>query len=257
MKKANPLQSGRLFIIIILAYFAKKTLGIRGNIVELTQIREQLDIVDQEIIRLYEQRMDLCRQVAAFKKENDRRVYDRSREEEKKASVRRMVKDEAYAKGAEELFSQLMSMSRKLQYTELAAGRAGKLPFIPVEELDRRARVVFQGAEGSYSEAATYRFFGEEANAFHVDTFRDAMVSLDEGSAEFAVLPIENSTAGIVSEIYDLLAEFEHFIVAEQMIRIEHCLMGCEGTDLKTIRTVFSHPQSLMQSEHYLRLHPE
>ena len=89
-------------------------------------------------------------------------------------------------------------------------------------------------------------------NSFHVDTFRDAMMAIEEGSADFAVLPIENSTAGIVSEIYDLLAEFENYIVGEQIIKIEHCLMGIPGATLADIRTVFSHPQSLMQSARYL-----
>ncbi len=95
-------------------------------------------------------------------------------------------------------------------------------------------------------------YFGEEVDSFNVDTFRDAMLAIDEGSADFAVLPIENSSAGIVSEIYDLLVEFENYIVGEQIIRIEHCLMAVPGTNLEDIRTVYSHPQSLMQSAHYL-----
>ena len=90
--------------------------------------------------------------------------------------------------------------------------------------MDDRVRVVFQGAEGAYSQAAMHQYFGEEVNSFHVDTFRDACCAIEEGSADFAVLPIENSTAGIVNEIYDLLVEFENYIVGEQIIRIEHCL---------------------------------
>jgi chorismate mutase/prephenate dehydratase len=78
------------------------------------------------------------------------------------------------------------------------------------------------------------------------------MLAIDEGSADFAVLPIENSSAGIVSEIYDLLVEFENYIVGEQIIKIEHCLMATPGTKLEDIKTVYSHPQSLMQSSHYL-----
>ena len=78
-----------------------------------------------------------------------------------------------------------------------------------------------------------------------------------EGSADFAVLPIENSTAGIVSEIYDLLVEFENYIVGEQIIPIEHCLMALPGTKLTDIKTVYSHPQSLMQSARYLQDHPD
>lgn len=93
----------------------------------------------------------------------------------------------------EELFEQIMSMSRKLQYQLLAAhGSEGRLPFIGVDELETEcARVVYQGAEGSYSQAAMRKFFGENVNAFHVESFRDAMSAIDEGSADFAVLPIE------------------------------------------------------------------
>ena len=103
-----------------------------------------------------------------------------------------------------------------------------------------------------YSQAAMQEFFGDEINSFHVDTFRDAMVAIEEGSADFAVLPIENSTAGIVSEIYDMLVEFENYIVGEQIIKIEHCLMALPGTKMEDIKTVYSHPQSLMQSSGYL-----
>ena len=102
---------------------------------------------------------------------------------------------------------------------------------------------------------AIQTFFGEDVNCFHVDTFRDAMCAIEEGSADFAVLPIENSTAGIVNEIYDLLVEFENYIVGEQIIRIEHCLMALPGVKKEEIQTVYSHPQSLMQSARYLNDH--
>lgn len=99
------------------------------------------------------------------------------------------------------------------------------------------------------------QYFGEQVQSFHVDTFREAMSAIDEGSADFAVLPIENSTAGIVSEIYDLLVEFENYIVGEQIIEIHHCLLGVPGAKLEDIRTVYSHPQSLMQSGRFLSEH--
>ena len=103
---------------------------------------------------------------------------------------------------------------------------------------------------GSHAE-----IFGENVNAFHVESFRDAMSAIDEGSADFAVLPIENSTAGIVNEIYDLLVEFENYIVGEQVIPIEHCLLALPGTKMEEIKRVYSHPQSLMQSARYLSGH--
>lgn len=221
---------------------------------ELGELRGKLDHIDAQIVELYEKRMELSRQVAAYKMETGTRILDRQRELEKLAKVRSLTHNAFNSKGVEELFEQIMSMSRKLQYQVLAAGGSlGRLPFIGVEELEtQKARVVFQGAEGAYSQAAMVQYFGETVNSFHVDSFRDAMDAIDEGSADFAVLPIENSTAGIVSEIYDLLQEYENYIVGEQIIKIEHCLLGVPGAKIEDIRTVYSHPQSLMQSAKYL-----
>ncbi len=221
---------------------------------DLLDLRNQLDVIDAQIVELYENRMELCRQVAEYKISVGKKVFDKQREMEKLATVRSLTHNDFNAHGIQELFEQIMSMSRKLQYQLLTEnGSLGKLPFIEVEELETgKARVVFQGAEGAYSQAAMMQYFGDKVNSFHVDTFRDAMVAIEEGSADFAVLPIENSTAGIVNEIYDLLVEFENYIVGEQIIKIEHCVLGVPGTKPEDIKTVYSHPQSLMQSAKYL-----
>lgn len=226
---------------------------------DLLELREKLDRIDERIVALYEERMEISSQVADYKIETGKKVLDKAREEEKLAKVRALTHNSFNAHGVQELFEQIMSMSRKLQYNKLAqAGALGRLPFIGVDRLEtEQARVVFQGAEGAYSHLAMQRYFGERVKSFHVDTFRDAMTAIEEGSADFAVLPIENSTAGIVSEIYDLLVEFENYIVGEQIIRIEHCLLGLPGTDISQIRTVYSHPQSLMQSARFLAAHED
>lgn len=224
---------------------------------DLLELREKLDEIDAEIVALYEKRMNICRQVAQYKINTGKKVFDRQREQAKLAKVKSLTRDEFCSHGVEELFEQIMSMSRKLQYRMLSeSGVQGKLPFIGVDELETgRARVVFQGADGSYSQAAMQKYFGEDIRSFHVDTFREAMEAIDEGAADFAVLPIENSTAGIVGENYDLLAEFENYIVGEQVIRIEHCLLGVPGARIEDIKTVYSHPQSLMQSAKFLQNH--
>ena len=226
---------------------------------DLLEWRGQLDVIDEKIVALYEERMAISSQVADYKIETGKKVFDKVREEEKLKKVRSLTHDPFNAHGVQELFEQIMSMSRKLQYQKLVeAGSLGRLPFIGVDRLEtERARVVFQGAEGAYSQMAMLRYFGEQVKSFHVETFREAMMSIEEGSADFAVLPIENSTAGIVSEIYDLLVEFENYIVGEQIIGIEHCLMGLPGTALSQIKTVYSHPQSLMQSARYLNEHED
>ena len=226
---------------------------------DLLELRGRLDVIDEKIVALYEERMAISSQVADYKIETGKKVFDKVREEEKLKKVRSLTHDPFNAHGVQELFGQIMSMSRKLQYQKLVeAGSLGRLPFIGVDRLEtERARVVFQGAEGAYSQMAMLRYFGEQVKSFHVETFREAMMSIEEGSADFAVLPIENSTAGIVSEIYDLLVEFENYIVGEQIIEIEHCLMGLPGTALSQIKTVYSHPQSLMQSARYLNEHED
>lgn len=222
---------------------------------DLLELRNELDGIDKQIVELYEKRMNVCGQVAEYKIETGKRVFDKEREKQKLEAVRALTHNDFNAYGVTELFEQIMAMSRKLQYRLLAEhDSVGKLSFSKVDHFDTsKCRVVFQGAEGAYSQAAMIQYFGEGVNCFHVDTFRDAMLAIDEGSADFAVLPIENSSAGIVSEIYDLLVEFENYIVGEQIIPINHCLLGCEGTKISDIKTVYSHAQSLMQSAHYLQ----
>ena len=221
---------------------------------DLLILRDQIDAIDKQIVELYEKRMEVCKEVAEYKIENGKKVFDKVREAEKIEKVKSMAGTEFNKCAVQELFEQIMSISRKMQYQLLAEhGCISKLPFIPFDDLHaKQARVVFQGAEGAYSQAAMNQFFGKEIKSFHVDTFRDAMTAIEEGRADFAVLPIENSTAGIVNEIYDLLTEFENYIVGEQIIKIEHCLMAVPGTKVSDIETVYSHPQSLMQSSNYL-----
>ena len=223
----------------------------------LEELRNELDRIDPQIIQLYEERMSVCEEVGEIKIEEGRKVFDRNREQQKLAQVTREAKDPFYKKGLTELFEQLMSQSRKLQYQLLTKkGALGRLPFIGVEELDwKNSRVVFQGTDGAYSQAAMHKFFSKDVNSFHVQTFRDAMEAIEEGSADFAVLPIENSSAGMVSEMYDLLEEFENYIVGEVILPINHYLVGTENTTLESIERVYSHPQALMQCSKFLDHH--
>jgi len=224
---------------------------------DLSQLRIQLDEIDSQLVSLYEDRMELCRQVGEYKLETGKRILDKERERQKIQAVSSLAHNEFNRTGISELFEQIMSMSRKLQYQIInEKGGQGNLPFFAVDALDTaKIRVVFQGADGAYSQAAMHTYFGENIDSFHVETFRDAMGAIEEGRADFAVLPIENSTAGIVSEIYDLLVEYENYIVGEQVIPIAHCLLGVPGTKLEDIELVYSHPQSLMQSSRFLGEH--
>lgn len=226
---------------------------------DLLQCRQELDKIDKEIVALYEKRMDICAQVGEDKIKTGKKIFDKEREAQKLEAVRSMASDEFRKHGVEELFQQLMSMSRKLQYRILEEnGISGRIPFIGIEDIDKdNVTVVYQGTEGAYSQQAMQAYFGENVKNFHVDTFRDAMLTIAEGNADFGVLPIENSSAGIVSENYDLLVEFENYIVAEQIIGIDHCLLGVPGATEDMITDVYSHPQALMQCTEYLEAHKD
>ena len=223
----------------------------------LEELRLQLDEIDDQLVKLYENRMQVCKEVGEFKVNSGRKVFDKLREREKLAAVSAKVSGDFNKKGIQELYEQLMSMSRKLQYQLLVeAGALGLLPFIEVDSLNKdKARVVFQGVEGAYGQAAMQHYFGENCNSFHVRTFRDAMEAIEEGSADYAVLPIENSSAGAVNEMYDLLVEFENYIVAETIIPITHTLSGLPGTNLDEIKRVYSKAEALMQTSRFLDEH--
>ena len=98
-------------------------------------------------------------------------------------------------------------------------------------------------------------YFGDDCDSFNVDTWKDAMEAIKNGEADYAVLPIENSSAGIVSENYDLLVEYNNYIVGEQIIKIDHCLLGNQNSSIDDIEIVYSHPQALMQCSEYFEEH--
>lgn len=220
----------------------------------LEELRERLDVIDDQIVHLYEERMKVCEEVGAYKVQSGKRVLDRQREKNKLTDVASKVEGDFNKKGVQELYEQLMSMSRKLQYRQLVeAGALGRLPFVEIASLEKEtARVVFQGTEGAYSQTAMRQYFGKGCNNFHVHTFREAMEAIEEGAADYAVLPIENSSAGSVNEIYDLLVEFENYIVGETILPVTHTLAGLPGTQLSKIKRVYSKAEALMQTTRFL-----
>lgn len=227
---------------------------------ELNDIRREIDAVDKEMVALYKKRMQLAEDVAVYKIANNKNVYDKQREQEKLKALSDMTDDAFLKQGIAELFEQIMSTSRKKQYKILAEkGMMEKMPYRRSETEDFTGKkIVFQGVDGAYSQRAMYAFFGEHCDGSPVKTWRNAMEAIQSGEADFAVLPIENSSAGIVAENYDLLMEYDVAIIGEQVIKIEHALLGLEGADISDIRVVYSHPQALMQCSDFLEVkHPE
>lgn len=226
---------------------------------DLSEIRQEIDSVDSQIVELYKKRMGLALEVARYKIDNNKPILDSSREKEKIEKAKAMVSDNFDKEAVADLFRQIMASSRKLQYRFMEDNaNTAREDYDEMNEIDKEhAKVVYQGVEGAYSFLAMKQYFGENVDCFNVATFTEAMEAVAKGEADYAVLPIENSTAGIVNDTYDLLCEYDNFIVDEIYYKIDHALLGLENADISDIDVVYSHPQGLMQCSKYLDTHSD
>lgn len=228
--------------------------------VDLAESRKEIDNIDAEIVKLFEQRMKVAANVADYKLATGKAVFDKQREDDKIKNLKGMANGEFNSKCIAELFTQIMAMSRKFQYQRLEERETdSKLePYELTDGINKEGvKVVYQGVPGAYSHEAMINYFGRDVDNFNVGTFREAMDAVRKGRADYAVIPIDNSSAGMVNDTYDLLQEFNNYIVAETYVQIRHCLLACPGTELEDIKTVYSHPQGLAQCGQYLDKHPE
>ena len=226
---------------------------------DLLESRNEIDQIDSEIVRLFERRMDVCKDVAEYKLHTGKPVLDRKRELDKIATLKEKASNRFYSHGVEELFEQIMAMSRKMQYKMLTEeGVNNDIGFDIVDSLPTDdIKVVYQVIPGAYSQQAATEYFKDKAEYVNVTTFREAMKWVRDGKANYAVLPMENSSAGIVTDVYDLLVEFSNCIVDTFDVKIEHCLCGIKGSKIEDIKDVYSHPQALAQCKKFLERHPE
>ena len=224
--------------------------------VDLLKSREDIDRIDKQIISLLEERMEIAKNVAEYKISVGKKVYDKQREDEKLETLGSLASNEFNKHAAQELFTQIMSISRKLQYTLVKSESVSK-SFEAVEELPITVdtKVVFFGEEGTYTQQCMEDYFGTQIDSFNELTFRKVMEAVKDGRADYGVLPIENSSTGGISDIYDLLIEYNNYIVGEHVVKIQNALLGLEGATIENLKTVYSHPQPLMQCAKFLEEH--
>ncbi len=222
---------------------------------DLSVTREEIDGVDKQIVELIEKRMNLALEVAKYKLSTGKPIYDRERELQKLEKLGGMASTEFNSKIIQELFLQIMSGSRRYQYSVIGDQDHiidDMFGAIDALTIGADTKVVYAGVPGAFAEAAMVEYFGEDVKAHNVKEFYEVARLVSEGNADYGVLPIENSSAGFVSGIYDLLERYQLSIVGEQMVQVNQCLLGIPGTDLSQVTTVYSHPQGLMQAKEYL-----
>ena len=229
---------------------------------DLADIRNRIDSVDAKIVELYKERIDILKDVAEYKKANSKPVLDVAREEEKISNLKSRVEGDFYKKAVEELYGQILSTSRLYQYSIIdSEEKIGAFGFKMQDELpktvEKTAKVVYQGIDGAYSNIVAKQFFKDKAALYNVESFEEAVREVLEERADYALLPIVNSSAGPVWEVYDLLRENQVYIVAEHEYNVEHALMSVEGSTLSDIKSVCSHIQALTQCKEYLAEHKD
>lgn len=224
--------------------------------IDLSKSRESIDRIDRQIVELFEERMKVAGDVAEYKRTTGKKVFDPEREAQKLEVLSAMASTGFNERAIQELFSQIMSISRKFQYS-LLKEESEKFEELAALPDTRETRVCYFGAPGSYSEQAMEECFGTEVTSFSAATFKEVMEAVQNGKAEFGVLPIENTTTGGITDSYDLLMEYDNYLVAEHVVKIEHALLGIPGAKIENIHKIYSHSQGLSQCKRFFDEHPE
>lgn len=225
--------------------------------IDLQESRKKIDEIDKKIVELFEKRMQIAKDIAEYKLSVGKPIYDAAREEEKLAALTALTDNEFNKRAIVDLFKQIMSLSRRLQYMHTDGNASLQLTQIDSIDVDRDTKVAYFGERGSYTEQAMMEYFKTKVSGIAMQTFEDVMKAVKEGQVRFGVLPIENSSTGTLSDIFDLLAQYDNYIIGEQLIKIEHNLWGLPGAKLSDIRVVHSHRQGLLQCSNFLKQHPE
>lgn len=223
---------------------------------ELKDLREQIDSIDDKIIELYKERMEVSKQVGLVKNKISKAVHDGTREKEIVYRLAQKCPEEIrlYVK---ELYDAIFYTSKAYQnkFTENTSKVKQEIDEIianPLKDFPVDGTIACQGVQGANSGKATEKMF-PISDITYFKTFEGVFNAVDKGLCEFGVLPIENSTAGSVSEVYDLMKKHEFHIVKSVRVQIDHCLAVKNGANLKDIKKIISHPQALSQCSEYIK----
>ncbi len=223
---------------------------------ELKEYREQIDRIDAELVRLFQERMKVSAAIGAYKKENGLAVLDKSREREKLASLVGSAEEELQSY-VHVLYSLIFELSRSYQtrltgeMTPLQRRIAEAVETTP-RLFPPRAEVACQGVEGAYSQIACEKLFSMPG-ILYFNNFESVFAAIDQGLCTYGVLPLENSTAGSVNKIYDLMSRYDFSIVRSVRLKVDHNLLAKRGVKKEEIREIVSHEQALAQCAAFLK----
>ena len=222
---------------------------------ELNEYRNQIDAVDEQLVQLFVERMNLSAKIADYKKEHNLPIYVPGREREKLQNVAELAGTEMdnYTRV---LYSMLFELSRSYQSkrnistTELYDKIVYSIENTP-KLFPQSAMVACQGVEGAYAQIACEKMF-KSPLIMYFKNFEGIFNAIDQGLCQYGILPLENSTAGSVKKVYDLMIHHNFSIIRTFRLKIDHNLLVNPGTKLGDVKEIYSHEQAISQCSEYL-----
>jgi len=222
---------------------------------DLDQLRRRLDATDRHLLEILAERLEVVRDVADLKAGALSFLRDRGREQrllERIEAIARELGLDPYR--SREIFREIIAMSLKVQEEALLIRQRREQTLLTAH------RVTYQGIEGSYSHMAARKFFAARSTEMEMlgcRSFAAALEMAERGEAGFALLPIENTTAGSINETYELLRRTPLAVVGEEILPVRHCLLALGPGDPGDLHRIISHPQALAQCSRFLRSIPD
>lgn len=222
---------------------------------ELEQLRRDIDAIDRQIVDLMKQRMETVAQVAEYKKTNNIPVLDTGRERALLSKVGQEAGEEL-ADYIQSMYRTIMAASRSYENGKLGRGSKvydgiKKAMEETPQLFPQRPTVACQGIEGAYSQIACDRLF-KAPSILYFQSFDHVFKAVEGGMCQYGILPIENSTAGSVNAVYDLMIRHNFSIVRSARLKVSHNLLAKPGTKLEDIRDIYSHEQAISQCAGFL-----
>ena len=242
----------------------------------LSECRNEIDKIDKELVELFEKRMNVAINVAKYKIENNIPIFNGAREAEVIEKNINRLNNKEYSNLTEKFFTYLMELSRSLQSDIINENNENNKndrndeiykidknntiigsieENISINENKRdlkNIKIGYQGVRGSFSEEAMIKYFGGNHTTTDYEEFEDVFLALKNNEIDYGILPIENSSTGVITTVYDLLVEYGLYIVGEECIKIDQNLIGIKGSKLEDIKEIYSHPQGFEQSSEFL-----
>ena len=226
---------------------------------DMNELRAKIDNIDEELVRLFGERMDVCAQIGTYKKEHNLPIFDPAREREKLKNVGDKA-DNGMEHYTRVLYSMLFDLSRSYQSRNTA--QATELNKFITQSIDNTPKlfpqspmVACQGVEGAYSQIACEKIF-KAPSIMYFKNFEGIFSAIENGLCQYGILPIENSTAGSVKKVYDLMIHHNFSIVRSFRLKIDHNLLANPGAKVSDIRVVYSHEQAINQCGEFLKKLP-